>query len=374
MSLKSLVLCSDEKIVRVLRRVLGDLDIEIDLCANSDAALRKLTRQRFEAIIADCSDDGAFDVLRGARSAPCNKQAVAVAIVEPVIALKAVWDIGAHFVLYKPVLSERAKTSFRAARALMKSERRRNVRVAVQIPVVLRSLDGERHMRVTTVDLSEGGMAVAIPHQHRPRGQWNISFTLPGGSAPLEIPAEFAWEGSKRQAGLRFTQASPEAMNRLKDWLKLNSPDAEQDDPPIRCQLTDLSLGGCYLEISSPFPASSRVTLSMRAGEVEVRVQGIVRVMHPEKGMGVEFTQATPEHRAVVEKFLGVLTSNRTLSPELLVEPDGLETDSSAGKSRSTDLEDPLLQLFYGELLTPEQFHEALRQQRATPAASAAHA
>ena len=54
MALKSLVLCSDEKIVRVLRRVLGDLDIDLELCPDSEAALRKLTRQRFEAIIVDC--------------------------------------------------------------------------------------------------------------------------------------------------------------------------------------------------------------------------------------------------------------------------------------------------------------------------------
>src|SRR5580692_9362190 len=139
MTLKSLLLCSDEKIVRVLRRVLGDLDIGVELCADADSALRKLTRERFEAIIVDVTDDGASDVLRSARSAPCNKQAVAVAIVEPVIGLKAVFGLGAHFVLYKPVSSERAKSSFRAARALMKSERRRNARVAVEIPVVMRS-------------------------------------------------------------------------------------------------------------------------------------------------------------------------------------------------------------------------------------------
>ncbi|PYX50094.1 MAG: hypothetical protein DMG79_06950, partial [Acidobacteria bacterium] len=129
----------------------------------------------------------------------------------------------------------------------------------------------------------------------------------------MEIPAEFAWEGTGAQAGLRFQQISPQAARQLQEWLKQNSPEVEQDDPPIRCQLTDLSLGACYLEISSPFPASSRVTLSMRAGSVEVRAQGVVRVMHPEKGMGVEFTQTTPEHRAAVEKFLGILTENRTL-------------------------------------------------------------
>ena len=364
MSLKSLVLCSDEKIVRVLRRVLGDLDIEVDLCASSDAALRKLTRQRFEAIIVDVVDDGASDVLRSARSAPCNKQAVAVAIVEPLIGLKAVFGIGAHFVLYKPVSSERAKSSFRAARALMKSERRRNIRVAVQIPVVMRSPEAGGNMKVTTIDLSEGGMAVSIPNRKRPTGRWQIAFTLPGSETSLELPAEFAWEGAKAQAGLRFPQISPEATRQLREWLKQNSPETEQDDPPIRCQLTDLSLGGCYLEISSPFPASSRVTLSMRAAGIEVRAQGVVRIMHPDKGMGVEFTQTTPEHQAAVEKFLGVLTENRSLLPELLVEPEGLESEPFTPKPPAEGASDPLLQLFHGESLSLEEFHEALRQQR----------
>jgi c-di-GMP-binding flagellar brake protein YcgR len=372
MSLKALLLCSDEKIVRVLRRVLGDLDIAVELSANADTALRKLTRERFEAIIVDCADDGANDVLRSARSAPCNKQAVAVAIVEPIVGLKAVFDVGAHFVLYKPVSSERAKSSFRAARALMKSERRRWARVAVQIPIVIRSSGSGGNVKVNTIDLSEGGMAVKIGRGKRISGRWQIAFTLPGTQTSLELPAEFAWEGTGDQAGLRFQQISPEATLRLREWLKQNSPEAEQDDPPIRCQLTDLSIGGCYLEISSPFPVSSRVALSMRAGEVEVRAQGVVRIMHPDKGMGVEFTQATPEHRAAVEKFLGVLNENRTLLPELLVEPEGLESKPSIVQSPSAKTDDPLLQLFYGESLTTEEFQEAMRKQRGvTPAADA---
>lgn len=367
MTLKSLVLCSDEKIVRVLRRVLGDLEIEIELCSSSDAALRRLTRQRYEAIIVDCAADGASDVLRSARSAPCNKQAVAVAIVEPLIGLKAIFDLGAHFVLYKPVSSERAKSSFRAARALMKSERRRNVRVPIQISVVVRTTGAGGNIKVSTIDLSEGGMAVTMPDSRRPTNPLQIAFTLPGSDHPLEIGAEFAWEGSSRQAGLRFVQTPPESGRELKEWLKRNSPDVEQDDPPIRCQLTDLSLGGCYLEIASPFPVATRVTLSMRAAGVEVRTLGIVRVMHPDKGMGVEFTQGTHEHRASVEKFLGVLTENRTLLPELFVQPEGLESETAKARPADPDLEDPLLQLFYGEPLSAEEFQQALRQQRAGP-------
>lgn len=365
MSLKALMLCSDEKIVRVLRRTLGDLDISVELCPDSDSALRKLTRQRYEAIVVDCSGERSEEVLRSARTAACNKHAVAVAVVEPIVGLKAVFEIGAHFVLYKPVTMEKAKSSFRAARALMKSERRRNARVAVEIPVVMRNLSGGTNIKVTTVDLSEGGLAIQMPKgRNRPTGRWQLVFTLPGSDTALEIPAEFAWEGLASQAGVRFQQVPPETAQVLRQWLQQNSPEAEQDDPPIRCQLTDLTLGGCYLDLPSPFPPSSRVTLSMRAGEMEVRVQGVVRVMHPDRGMGVEFTQSTPQHRKAVEDLLRLLTENRELHPELLVEPEGLNTSEDDPKTRASDTDDPLLQLFYGENLSVEAFQEALRRQR----------
>src|SRR5215475_15146837 len=206
MSLKSLVLCSDEKIVRLLRRVLSDLDIGFDHCTDPDGAIRKLTRERFEAVIIDCTDHKiATQVLKSARSAPCNKRAIAVAIMDGHTGLRSAFDMGAHFVLYKPVSTERAKSSFRAARALMKRERRRNARVTVQIPVLIRKENSDGTMKVVTSDMSEGGMAVNLSHRgRRPSGRWQVAFTLPGTEKGMELAAEFAWEGTSAQAGLRF--------------------------------------------------------------------------------------------------------------------------------------------------------------------------
>jgi len=126
-------------------------------------------------------------------------------------------------------------------------------------------------MRVSTIDVSEGGMAVRLPKGRRPSGRWQISFALPGTERCIDLPAEFAWEGAREQAGLRFLETSPQAMQQLREWLQQNSSEVEPEDPPIRCQLTDLSLSGCYLEIASPFPLSTRIVLSMRAAGVEVR-------------------------------------------------------------------------------------------------------
>src|SRR5438132_11261423 len=181
MSLKSLVLCSDEKIVRVLRRVLSDLDIRIEHCSDPDGAIRKLTRQRFEAIIIDCTDlKTASSVLKSARSAPCNKRAIAVAIMDGHSGLRSAFDMGAHFVLYKPLITERAKSSFRAARALMKRERRRNTRVAIEIPVTFRFNDGASQQHAATIDLGEGGIAVKLPQRPRNSDSMSVHFLLPG--------------------------------------------------------------------------------------------------------------------------------------------------------------------------------------------------
>jgi len=368
MGLKSLLLCSDEKIVRVLRRVLSDLEINVEHCAEADSAIRKLTRQRYEAIIVDCADPlVASQVLRSAHAAPCNKRAVVVAILDSSVGMRSAFDLGAHFVLYKPVSNERAKSSFRAARALMKRERRRNSRITIQIPVSMQNRVTGTSMEVVTTDLSEGGMAVNLPWRSRAMGSWHLRFTLPGSEPPLEAVGELAWEASSKQAGLRFKDLGPEIHYRLRTWINQNAPETEKDDPPVRCKLSDLSLGGCYLEIASPFPVSTRLTLSMRAASMELRAEGIVRVMHPDTGMGVEFTQSTPEKRRAVEKFLHVLMDNRGVFPDLLVEPDGLDSEAPAISDTSSAEEgpDPLLELFRTKAALPTAaFLQELRKQR----------
>jgi hypothetical protein len=145
-----------------------------------------------------------------------------------------------------------------------------------------------------------------------------------------------------------------------------HSPDREQDDPPAHCKLTDLSLGGCYLEINAPFPIRTRIILSMRAGKLQVQAEGVVRVMHPEVGMGVEFTQKTVQQREHLGKFIHALTHSQGVLPDLLVEPEGLDAGETPVTSPDpVELEDPLLDLFRKKCdLTTEAFMLELRKQR----------
>jgi len=73
---------------------------------------------------------------------------------------------------------------------------------------------------------------------------------------------------------------------------------------PNRCCLTDLSSGGCYLEVSLPFPVGSTVEILVRTYELKLRLRGIVQSAHPGFGMGVVFFElATKEQQANVRKL-----------------------------------------------------------------------
>jgi len=371
MNLKSLLLSSDERTVRILRRVLSDLEIEVEHCQAADEAVRRITRQRFEAIIVDGANaDDAANVMSAAKAAPVNKRALTIALVESTLGLKGGFEMGAHFVLHKPFAVERAKASFRAVRALMKRERRLQMRVPVQIPV---ECYGSGRYNATTLDVCEGGMAIQFSGRVAKESPLRFSLQLPDSKETLEIYGELAWEGNSQQAGVRFKDATDEQRKTLRLWLDKQLPEPEPDDPPVNCRLTDLSLGGCYLTTSSPFPRGTRVTLAIKATAFEVRATGIVLVAHSEFGMGVEFFQSTTEQREHAERMISMLRDNADKSPEVHVEPDGLEVSSPddsmdafhASAAKTSGTEDALVELFRRKFGMPvETFMEHMREQR----------
>jgi len=371
MNLKTLLLSSDEKMVRILRRVLGDLEIDVEHCATSDDAIRRITRQRFEGIIVDVTNmEEAGNVLRGARAAPVNKRALVIVLVESSVGMKGGFEMGAHFVLHKPFAVERAKASFRAVRALMKRERRMQMRVPVQVPV---ECFGSSRYTAKTLDVCEGGMAIQFSGRAAKESPLRFSLELPGMKQGLEIYGELAWGGDEAQAGVRFKDASDEQIGILRQWLSSQLSEREQDDPPVNCQVTDLSLGGCYLSTNSPFPRGTNVTLLIKTASPEVRAKGFVLVAHPEFGMGVEFLQKTAEQREQVKRLFTTLRDMGE-NPEIEVEPEGLERLSSGdhpatGEPRmeASYSKDALVDLFRHKFQVPvETFMKQMREQRQT--------
>jgi hypothetical protein len=233
--------------------------------------------------------------------------------------------------------------------------------------------DDQNNVEGILLDLSTGGMDVLAAKPLPATATVRVSFELPDGGAGIEGDAEVAWSTGNGQSGLRFLDMDPKMRQEMGDWLTARSHEAlpEEPDAVSQCTLTDLSLGGCYVQTASPFPQSSAVDLCLRAAGMEIHAEGLVRVMHPGHGMGIEFPARTEEQRKSVGEFIEFLTGQPGATPQLETSPRSLvanAVDLNQTNSPEADSEDPLLELLRtGEALDEEAFLAELHRQR-TPA------
>jgi hypothetical protein len=67
---------------------------------------------------------------------------------------------------------------------------------------------------------------------------------------------------------------------------------------------TDLSVGGCYIELKATFPVGAIVDLELELNGVRAEVKGEVRVSYPFLGMGVVFRDTTIESRQQIDAMI----------------------------------------------------------------------
>jgi hypothetical protein len=61
--------------------------------------------------------------------------------------------------------------------------------------------------------------------------------------------------------------------------------------------ITDISLHGCYLEMTATFPVGTAVFIQLELGGNRVEIKGEVRASYPFLGMGISFREMTSQNR-----------------------------------------------------------------------------
>jgi len=367
MTFQALLVSKDDESTTVLTEVLSGFGVEAACCGYSDG-ICQLTEQNSDLVIVDFDDPHSAELVlqKALQSAP-RSHVVTVALLSDKSKLRNVFGKGANFVLYKPFSTEQAEAGLRAAVVLLKRERRSSFRVPIQVPVQLK-VEDDPETEGILLDLSEDGLDLLAAQPVRAAAAIQVKFTLPD-STEIETRGEVAWANPNGQAGVHFVGLAESLRMTLQNWVAANAPEPPPPDPePVtQCKLTDLSLGGCYVETESPFPERSGITLSLRTEGMEAQAEGTVRVMHPGFGMGIEFAARTADERAQVASFIGFLSSRPGTIPELLITPRVTATgdDHEPTGREPEELDDPLLELLRGhESMNQDEFLHALRQQR----------
>jgi CheY-like chemotaxis protein len=227
MQLESLLLSRDPEVIRLLQPALEKLSIDVEICRGVSSGQEILRTEKFDAVIVDCDDlKGGLDVLASLRKSASNKNSVTFAILNGSTTTQQAFQMGANFVLQKPISALNASRCFHAAVNFMIREQRRYFRHPVEIPATFGSGEGQK-LKATITNISEGGMAIFFRGKY-PLGSVSANFKLPGDATALEPKVQVAWTDDSGRAGLRFVDLPKSFRERLDHWLTEQCEKAEK--------------------------------------------------------------------------------------------------------------------------------------------------
>ena len=224
MTLSALLVCVDEAAAQVLCRVLEELRIRVESCPDFVRAAIRLAQERFDVVIVDGgSNTEVISLLRETRLSRLNDATLAVAVVAGQESIREMFSLGVNFVLYKPVAYDRAVSSLRAARAVMRKEKRKNARATVHAHATIDYANVAQE-RATLVDLAQDGMQVQFGKKLPPVSKVYFQFKLPGQAANIRLSGQVVWQDWNGRAGIQFVDVPKTSRRLLTDYLGANLP------------------------------------------------------------------------------------------------------------------------------------------------------
>src|SRR5271169_7219036 len=194
MDLRALVVCSDQDSASLLTLILSELGMAVEHTPSISRGLELLERQRFDAIILDYrADQSSEEFLARLRQSAKNRASMLIAVVDSEFNARPVFGLGANFVLYRPLSSERTRISLRAARGLMRRERRRAPRTPISSTANV-ACPGSPELNALMTDLSDGGTLLQTENRIPPACKVYFEFALPGQQQLVRLSGEVSSE------------------------------------------------------------------------------------------------------------------------------------------------------------------------------------
>jgi len=80
-------------------------------------------------------------------------------------------------------------------------------------------------------------------------------------------------------------------------------------DVPLRLKTTDLSRGGCYVQLMTPFPVGLRLHATLWLDGYPISIRGLVVTRHPQFGNGIMFVDIEGQGDALLKRHLEATTT-----------------------------------------------------------------
>jgi hypothetical protein len=83
----------------------------------------------------------------------------------------------------------------------------------------------------------------------------------------------------------------------------------EDTDVPMRLETTDLSRGGCYVQLMIPLPIGIRLHATLWLDGQPVVIRGLVVTRHPQFGNGIMFVEFEGQAEVLLNRYLDAIAT-----------------------------------------------------------------
>lgn len=232
MGLECLILSCDPVLIGHFEESFSTCEHSLQLRQDSASAIELGSRRHLDGLIIDCDDvSGGKDALVQIRKTRANQQTPVVAVLNGSTSAAAAIDLGANFVLSKPIHPTRLRSVFYVAVSKMEREHRRYFRYEAELPVRLRNAAGQ-FIIASMKNISEGGLAIKLADPIKLEGVVVVEFELPSiEPQTFHAKAEVVWSDSF-VVGLRLLYVKKESVTALQEWLSSLEAQARFHEQP----------------------------------------------------------------------------------------------------------------------------------------------
>jgi len=140
--------------------------------------------------------------------------------------------------------------------------------------------------------------------------------------------------------------------------------DSEVEEPRVQARIngrmTDLGLGGCYVDAIMTFPVNTAVHLRMTREDLNFEADARVVFSKPGLGMGLAFTDLTPAHRRYLTEWVDELSGTERIV-EKTTKSTPLDDEEAGARSDQTALQQLIKVLLQRDVITQSEFEKILR-------------
>jgi hypothetical protein len=135
-----------------------------------------------------------------------------------------------------------------------------------------------------------------------------------------------------------------------------------QSDTRISGRVSDIALGGCYLEVMSPFAVGAAVKVRITQGDKSFAAKAKVLYSAGGMGMGLVFTEMEPSQRPVLERWVAELSGELAPEPKAPKEQQENRSDASPHDEQRYVLNELIIALIRKRILTDEEGKTLLKK------------